>query len=79
LWPDKKVCKIKSPVNFLEALVNRVNLNQAMWSEAKKFCCSRGMNLLTVQNRNKQTCLYKIGENIVCNLILVEFMPKFTN
>jgi len=32
----------------------------ATWSEAEQFCCSIGMNLLTVFSVQKQRCLYDV-------------------
>jgi hypothetical protein len=33
------------------------NILQASWSEARKFCCKLGMNLVTVYSVEKQDCL----------------------
>jgi hypothetical protein len=32
---------------------------QKKWMEAKRFCCSLGMSLVTIQNKKKQSCLAK--------------------
>jgi len=40
----------------------KVHSFKATWSDAKSYCCARGMNLITVQNQNKQNCLYDLGD-----------------
>lgn len=37
-----------------------VNENLATWTEAEEYCCSIGMDLLTVFSVEKQTCLFDV-------------------
>jgi hypothetical protein len=67
LFPNKEVYDMSL---YFHPASKKMFIFKTTWAEANKYCCERGMNQITVQNLNKQNCLYNLGD-LFLNYLLV--------